>query len=353
MGYMKNLYIEILIHVEEVFSSKCAYCQAKIKDEDKDIDAFYPAYKYPELEYLIDNYVLSCPLCQLRKGSFSPVDSNGNEIIINPLKDKFDEHISVNDTGYFVPLTPKGVNTINLFALNRRELIEQRLKETISVLSNDENYSSIEAILASKGAYSNFHDNRRKIIEIINELENSQVINKEYLINMLYANTITLLESYLSDTFIQTVLSNNAHIRKFVETFHDYKKETLKMTDIYTNYESLNAKVTKSMMDVIYHNIDKVKGMYKDTLEVSFPKDISKIFLAIKNRHDIVHRNGRRVIDKSKRRTIIDLDENMPLLIGLNLSVHDVKDILIEVEMLVEFIQEQINSLNVYKEFKL
>ncbi|WP_201318720.1 hypothetical protein [Paenibacillus sp. EPM92] len=167
-----------------------------------------------------------------------------------------------------------------MFALNRRELIEQRLKKTILVVSNDENYSSIEAILNSKGAYSNFHENRRKIIEIINDLDNSQVFNKEYLINMLYANTITILESYLSDTFIQTVLSNDVYIRNFVETFHDYKKETLKMTDIYINYESLSVKVTKSMMDVIYHNIDKVKGMYNDTLAVTFPKDLTKIIFS-------------------------------------------------------------------------
>ncbi|MDQ0092075.1 hypothetical protein J2T12_005519 [Paenibacillus anaericanus] len=36
-----------------------------------------------------------------------------------------------------------------------------------------------------------------------------------------------------------------------------------------------------------------IKGMYKDTIGVEFPKDLSTLGKAISIRHDIVHRNGK------------------------------------------------------------
>ena len=141
---------------------------------------------------------------------------------------------------------------------------------------------------------------------------------------------ITLMESYLSDTFINTVLGNDTYIRRFVETFHDYSSEMVKLNDIYSKFDELDIKVTKSMMDIIYHNIPKVQGMYKDTLGVDFPKDIKIIHKAISYRHDIVHRNG-----KDKKGTMC------------NFNIENVIEILTEVERLIERIQEQINMLNV------
>ena len=46
------------------------------------------------------------------------------------------------------------------------------------------------------------------------------------------------------------------------------------------------------MLDVIYHNLPKVKGMYKDTLGVDLG-DIGIAYKAVLTRHDLVHRNGK------------------------------------------------------------
>mgnify|MGYP007066227974 FL=1 len=46
------------------------------------------------------------------------------------------------------------------------------------------------------------------------------------------------------------------------------------------------------MLDVIYHNLPKVKNMYRDALNVEFPK-IENITKVVVTRHDLVHRNGK------------------------------------------------------------
>ena len=59
----------------------------------------------------------------------------------------------------------------------------------------------------------------------------------------------------------------------------------------------------KAMLEVIYHNLAKVKVMYKSVLSISFP-DFSKIQSDVSIRHDLVHRNG-----KTKKGEEIAIDE--------------------------------------------
>ena len=146
--------------------------------------------------------------------------------------------------------------------------------------------------------------------------------------NMLFANVITSLETYLSDAFINTVKSNKAYLRKFVETFHNFRSEKFELSDLFQYYDNIEEKATKAMLDVIYHDLPKVKGMYFDTLNISLP-DLAVIYKAVFMRHDFVHRNGKTKTGKFHKIESKDIDE-----------------LCNEVEKFVNDINRQLNELN-------
>ena len=127
---------------------------------------------------------------------------------------------------------------------------------------------------------------------LINDGEQSEA-NKDLLAKLLYANVITAFETYLSDTFVYTVVSFHPLIRRIVESDPEFKKRKIVLSDLFRKYDGIREEVSDYLESLIYHNLSKVKQLYKSVLCVDFPKDLSSIFKAINIRHDIVHRNGR------------------------------------------------------------
>jgi hypothetical protein len=58
--------------------------------------------------------------------------------------------------------------------------------------------------------------------------------------------------------------------------------------------ERIEKKARSYLMDVVWHHLNRVKPMFKNTLGLSFPDNISDLFKAVLIRHDLVHRNGRK-----------------------------------------------------------
>jgi hypothetical protein len=111
---------------------------------------------------------------------------------------------------------------------------------------------------------------------------------------LLYANTITAIETYLSDTFINTVLKDKALLRKFIETTPEFKKLTVSYSDLLSEAEKVPEEAKRYLLDTIWHNLAKVENMYRDTLKIDFRDSMKNIARAVSLRHDIVHRNGRK-----------------------------------------------------------
>ena len=107
---------------------------------------------------------------------------------------------------------------------------------------------------------------------------------------MLYVNLIASMEAYLADTFIKSVLENEEYKRKFIETFKDFRKQQIPLRAIYEKMDGIDEFISNTLRDVVYHNLGKVRKMYKDTLDVDLG-NIEKLAKAISKRHDIVHRN--------------------------------------------------------------
>lgn len=122
------------------------------------------------------------------------------------------------------------------------------------------------------------------------------------LYNMLYTKVVTAIEAYLSGIFIDTVINSDDLIRKLVESDPELAKRQFSLKEIFTQWNDLKNIVAKYLKDLIFHDIKKIKPMYRDVLEIDFGQ-VAWLFLAIRKRHDFVHRNG---FDKEGVEVVID-----------------------------------------------
>ena len=188
--------------------------------------------------------------------------------------------------------------------------VEEKLKAKFSDVDTNE-YREAESHLALNRAISDaydyhlakdiasisdYHDNFsgaildiEKLLEIVVDASVASCFNR-----LLFVNVITAMETYLSDVFIGTVKKNQDLMRRFIETTPDFKNEKISLSDAFIAIDKAEKKAdTYLMNNVVWHSIERVKRMYKETLGIDFPEDIRAILRAVKDRHDMVHRNGK------------------------------------------------------------
>lgn len=173
----------------------------------------------------------------------------------------------------------------------------------------DQYYEQFQAIISNDDYYENF----KTEIENIRELNDLVIENDDLYkiqIRLLYVAIIGVLETFLSDTFINQIKENKIYYSNFLKTFPDFKKEKISLSEILNTYENLDKKVYKAALDVIYHNLPIVREMYKSTFIIDFP-DIRELSKAVNKRHDLVHRNGK---NKEGEIVIVTKDEVEALL---------------------------------------
>lgn len=146
--------------------------------------------------------------------------------------------------------------------------------------------------------FTNQLDNITKLNSI--DLPNQELQNLQN--NLLFSNIITTLETYLSDALITTINNNGTYFVKFVETYKDFVNKKVSFNQLFEATAQIKKLVKKELLDLLYHNIPKVSGIYKDALNVIFPEN-EEILKLIAIRHDIIHRNG-----KNKDNNVIVID---------------------------------------------
>ncbi len=127
--------------------------------------------------------------------------------------------------------------------------------------------------------------------------------------NMLYVQTVTAVEAYLSSAFIHAVLNSEELIQRLVESDPELAKQRFSLKEIFTQWEGLRITVGKYLKALIFHDLRKIKPMFKDVLGIEFP-EIPWLFQAVLIRHDCVHRNG---LDKDGNRHEITKSQIMDL----------------------------------------
>ena len=138
--------------------------------------------------------------------------------------------------------------------------------------------------------------------------------NNLTLSRLLYANVITVMETYLFDTIKKQILTRPALLRRFVENQADLKKEKIAISELFNKMDTIKENVIEIIDKMSFHNIHNTIGIYKSVLGVDFPKTtIASLVEAIDIRHDIVHRNGKQlsgvpiIVNRSDVESLIQL----------------------------------------------
>lgn len=194
--------------------------------------------------------------------------------------------------------------------------------EEIPELYYEDQYDAISSNTLFHSTFKNEIENLRHLNEIV--IENPSV--DKTLRRQIFVGVIASMETYLSDAFINTTLKSEKFTKSFVSTFKDFKERSIRLSELFEYHNKIDIVCRQAMLDVLYHNLPKVKGMYKDTLDVDLG-DIGIAHKAVQKRHDLVHRNG-----KSKEGT------------NLQLTKESIKKLLSDIENFITKIDNQINK---------
>jgi len=146
---------------------------------------------------------------------------------------------------------------------------------------------------------------------------------EQHMYNMLFVNVITILETFLSDAFIGTVLKDKQLLRDFVRLNPDFSERKFTLNEIFDRFDNIEKEVKSYLLELIWHNLAKVQKMYSSVLHIDFPKDMNLIYKAIAIRHDIVHRNGK---TKSGKPVTISHDDLLNIMDEVNAFAETIDD---------------------------
>ena len=158
--------------------------------------------------------------------------------------------------------------------------------DTIEV---DEHFPEEDDEFYEQQLYEATHTEIERALDSIQDLHEDV---KQFLYRLLYANVITSMETFLGDTLKREVLQNEESLRKFVETYKPFKDISMNLSDLYVKKESMPAFVKTTLRELLYHDLRKIKPIYRDALGIDLG-DVSELYKAVLVRHDMVHRNGK------------------------------------------------------------
>jgi hypothetical protein len=110
---------------------------------------------------------------------------------------------------------------------------------------------------------------------------------------LLFANVVAALETFLGDLFLKTLASNEKFLQDFVQKTGHFQATKICMSEIFIRIKKIEQEVRTFVISHNWHRLDDSAHMYKRAFSISFPDISPEIKDGIKDRHDIVHRNGK------------------------------------------------------------
>lgn len=157
-----------------------------------------------------------------------------------------------------------------------------------------EGCDDFDLLLEINREHTKFFDNFHSSAESIKQLcrASIQPAQEKLLNRLLYANSITAMETYLSDLLTNTVNRFPSLTRKVVENEDGFSEKKIKLSDLFKCYENISNEVSDYLNKMIYHRLTNVRKIYHSVLAIEVP-EIASLLRATNIRHDIVHRNGK------------------------------------------------------------
>jgi hypothetical protein len=181
-----------------------------------------------------------------------------------------------------------------------------------------------DTISANRDAFATFREAIAGV-EQLSAAVASPVSDRIY--PLLFANVITALEVYLSDTFINKVMSDAALLRRFVETTPEFRKRKFTLDQVFQQADAVSGIAREHLLRQLWHHLPQVAAMYRATLGIALGESIQDVARAISIRHDIIHRNG-----KTRDGEVVAIGRA------------EVDAVVASVQKLVEAVEEQFNA---------
>ena len=105
---------------------RCMYCGDNL---GTDVDHFEPISRAPVRTFDWLNHLLACSFCNSnqKRAAYPCDDHTGEKLLIDPTSEDPSDHISlILSTGKYRDLTVRGLKTIEVFGLNRSDLVRGR-----------------------------------------------------------------------------------------------------------------------------------------------------------------------------------------------------------------------------------
>jgi hypothetical protein len=135
-------------------------------------------------------------------------------------------------------------------------------------------------------------ENLRLLLEHSFE-EKSLLLQPVY--RMIYSSSITALETFLADAFKYKVVGNVERISRVIKTNDTLKERKYSLEDALEWQTNVESWVVKYLDKIIWHKLELASDLYKEVLNVEFDYRSSLLPMAVRKRHDIVHRNGKTI----------------------------------------------------------
>jgi len=110
---------------------------------------------------------------------------------------------------------------------------------------------------------------------------------------LLFANIITSLEAYLGDRFRRALFNNREFIEDFVLKSGHFREQKISLGDVFNRAKTLDTEVRTFVSAHNWHSLTISIAMYKQAFGVDLPQPSQAIRDGVRQRHDIVHRNGK------------------------------------------------------------
>lgn len=110
---------------------------------------------------------------------------------------------------------------------------------------------------------------------------------------LLFANVIMALETFLGDLFMKTLSKSDKYIEDFVFKTPHFQNTQIKLSQVFERIKKIDAEVRTYVLAHNWHRLRESGMMFKRAFNIKFPEISATIANGIRDRHNIVHRNGK------------------------------------------------------------
>lgn len=137
-----------------------------------------------------------------------------------------------------------------------------------------------------------FHSHLESVNQLLSVKEFDEQTQFNVLVMLqLHVHIVAAMEHFLSSTFIHKVTNSTELTRKLIETDPEFGNRKFTLNKIFLKQEELKVTVGSYLKSLIFHDLKKIKPMYRDVINYDFG-NISWLFTAVLCRHDCAHRTG-------------------------------------------------------------